>query len=169
MFKKNHAFFCTLCVYLQKATPGHKVHTIYLEYHSVCPLRIGTPPHPLSRKRVCPPRNQRGGHIFLRAREWGVPIRTTGEKPSTGSADKGRIAASHTEKGKRGNISACLADCMGMMSGAKYKAISSNDDISYRLLFSVVIQRYISSLLSSRTYSIYRIDNARHFALKITN
>jgi hypothetical protein len=34
----------------------HKVH-IYLEYHSVCPLvGIGTPPpHPLSRKRVCPP------------------------------------------------------------------------------------------------------------------
>ncbi len=39
----------------------HKVN-IYLEYHSVCPLvRIGTP-HPLSRKRMCPPPlNQRGG------------------------------------------------------------------------------------------------------------
>jgi hypothetical protein len=34
--------------------------SIYLEYHSVCPLvRIETP-HPISRKQMCPPRNQRG-------------------------------------------------------------------------------------------------------------
>ncbi len=33
---------------------------IYLEYQSVCPLvRIGTP-HPLSRKRVCPPLEPKG-------------------------------------------------------------------------------------------------------------
>ncbi len=57
---------------------------VYHEYQSVCPLvRIGTP-HPLSLCRVCPPRNQRGrGHTRLLVRWWGVPIRTTGEKPCT--------------------------------------------------------------------------------------
>jgi hypothetical protein len=50
----------------------HKVHK-YLEYHSVCPLvRIETPPHPLSRKRVCPPPGTTGGG--------GETVRTTGVK-----------------------------------------------------------------------------------------
>jgi hypothetical protein len=37
---------------------------------------------PLSRKRVCPPWNQKGGHTRLWLKGWGaeVPIPTTGEK-----------------------------------------------------------------------------------------
>jgi hypothetical protein len=63
----------------------HKVH-IYLEYRSVCPLvGIGTlrPPLPqASVYRVLPPPLilRRGGHTRLVVREWGVLIRTTGEK-----------------------------------------------------------------------------------------
>ncbi len=38
-------------------------------------------PHPLSRKRVCPlPEPKGGGHTRLRVMGWGVLIRTTGEK-----------------------------------------------------------------------------------------
>ncbi len=49
----------------------HKVHILY---NSVWPLvRIGSPP-PLSRKRVCPPLEPKGGiHTGLRVRGWGVP------------------------------------------------------------------------------------------------
>jgi hypothetical protein len=53
----------------------HKV-LIYIEHHSVCPLvGIGTPPHPFSHKRVCPPPpDQRvGGHTRLRLKGWGSP------------------------------------------------------------------------------------------------
>ncbi len=55
-----------------------RVIMLYIEYHSVCPLvRIGSP-RPISRKRVCPPRNQ-GATLDC---GWGVAdaIRTTGEK-----------------------------------------------------------------------------------------
>ncbi len=54
----------------------HKVRT-YKEYHSVCPLGgIGTLPvsQPLSRQRVCPsPQNRGGGHTRLRVRGWESP------------------------------------------------------------------------------------------------
>ncbi len=89
----------------------NKVH-LYQECHNACPLvRIGTPHH-LSPARECapppepkggelglpqPPHPQMsvpplwfrgGGHIrtHLPARGWGVPILTTGKKPSTLSA-----------------------------------------------------------------------------------
>ncbi len=45
--------------------------------------KLGLRPTHNSRKRVSPPRNQRGGHTRLCVRGWGVPIRTTGKKPST--------------------------------------------------------------------------------------
>ncbi len=43
-------------------SPFHPQSTyIYKEYHSVCPLvGTGTPPPPLSRKRVCPPPRTKG-------------------------------------------------------------------------------------------------------------
>ncbi len=60
----------------------HTVEGLYLEYNSVCPLvRIGSP-SPLSRKRVCPPRYQRGGNTRLRVRGWREPSLTTGAKAS---------------------------------------------------------------------------------------
>jgi hypothetical protein len=44
---------------------GIILHTVYLEYQSVCPIvRIGSPPPPpcpLSRKRVCSPLGTKGG------------------------------------------------------------------------------------------------------------
>jgi hypothetical protein len=41
----------------------HKVHVLYLEYHTVCPFLELGPPHPLSRKRVCPsPWNSKASH-----------------------------------------------------------------------------------------------------------
>jgi hypothetical protein len=62
---------------IPKFSPQSKyIPTIYLEYHSVCPLvGIGTP-HPLSRKRVCFPPGTKGGggvHTRLRVRGWGSP------------------------------------------------------------------------------------------------
>ncbi len=55
---------------------------IYLEYHYVCPLVGAGTPHPLSRKRVCPPTEPKGGGAHSPAGKGvgGVPIRTTGEK-----------------------------------------------------------------------------------------
>jgi hypothetical protein len=45
---------------------------------------MGPPPAPLPQAGVFHPRNQMGrGHTRLRMREWGVPIRMTGEMPST--------------------------------------------------------------------------------------
>ncbi len=38
------------------------------------------PLQPLSRERVCPPPEPKGGHTRMRVRGWGVPIRMTGEK-----------------------------------------------------------------------------------------
>ncbi len=56
---------------------NHKVHIIYLEYHSVCPLvGIGTPPPlPLPLTSVLSPRTIRGDgvHPRLRVRGWGSP------------------------------------------------------------------------------------------------
>jgi hypothetical protein len=50
-FATTSETFCLSCFYIYS----------YIEYHSVCPLvRIGTP-HPLSRKRVPPPRTKRAG------------------------------------------------------------------------------------------------------------
>ncbi len=63
---------------------SHKV-LIRLEYHSVCPIvRIGTP-HTLSRKLVCPPRNQRGGDTLAcgRVRGRGPQFGRLEKKPST--------------------------------------------------------------------------------------
>jgi hypothetical protein len=62
-------------------TSVHKIHMYIttVEYLCACPGLSPSPnwdpAHPLSRKRVCPPRNQRVGV--------GVPIRTAEEKPST--------------------------------------------------------------------------------------
>ncbi len=55
--------------------------TKYIPRVPQCPLvRIETP-HPLSRKRVCPPPSEsKGGHTRLRLKGWGVRIRMTGEK-----------------------------------------------------------------------------------------
>ncbi len=54
--------------------------TKYIEYHSVCPF-VGTgTPHPLSRKRVCPPPEPKRGGEHTRLRVRGVPIPTTWEK-----------------------------------------------------------------------------------------
>ncbi len=51
-------------------------YTVYLENHSVCPLiRIGNP-HPLSRKRVCPPPTESMGewiHSPADLGGWGSP------------------------------------------------------------------------------------------------
>ena len=47
-----------ICTVFKLCCPAHlfpNTPRTYLEYHNVCPLvQIGTP-HPLSRKRVCPP------------------------------------------------------------------------------------------------------------------
>jgi hypothetical protein len=60
---------------------NHIYSYIYLEHHSVCPLVRTWTPHPLSRKRVCPLRNQRGeGTHSPGDKRMGVPIRTTREK-----------------------------------------------------------------------------------------
>ncbi len=58
-------------------------YTVYLEYHSVCPLvGIGTP-HSLFCKRVCPPPlNQRGVTIACGWGGGGVPIGWQKKKPS---------------------------------------------------------------------------------------
>jgi hypothetical protein len=51
-------------------------------YSVVCPFsRIGSP-RPLSRKRVCPPQEPKGGGATFSGgwREGGEPVRTTGEK-----------------------------------------------------------------------------------------
>jgi hypothetical protein len=55
----------------------------YLDYQNVCPfVRIGTP-YSLSRKQVCPPRNQSGGHTRLRLMGWGgSQFRRLEKKPS---------------------------------------------------------------------------------------
>ncbi len=58
---------------------------VYLEYQSVC-LFVGIgSPHPFPRKRVClPPRTYGGGdNTRWRVREWGDPMRTTGQKADT--------------------------------------------------------------------------------------
>jgi hypothetical protein len=56
----------------------------YLEYHSVCsPSELG-PPHPLSRKRLCPPPEPKGGgYTRLRVREGGSQFGRLEKKPST--------------------------------------------------------------------------------------
>jgi hypothetical protein len=65
---------------MQRIGCGKKVHE-YLEYHSVCPLvRIGTP-HPLSRERVYPHQESKGGEHSPAGEGVGrVPIRTAGKK-----------------------------------------------------------------------------------------
>ncbi len=53
----------------------------YLEHHSACPLVRNGSTHPLSRKRMCPPPEPKGGgNTRLRLRRLADPIRTTGEK-----------------------------------------------------------------------------------------
>jgi hypothetical protein len=58
----------------------HKVHGTYIPVVAQClsPRPNWDPPAPLPQASVSPPRNQRGEHLPVR--EWGVPIRTTGEK-----------------------------------------------------------------------------------------
>ncbi len=56
-----------------------RVHDIYLEYHSVCPLVLGPHPPPLLSASVSP-LVPKGGHTHLRFKGGGVTIRTTGEK-----------------------------------------------------------------------------------------
>jgi hypothetical protein len=85
---------------------------IYLEYHGVCSLvRIGTPPHPISRKRVSSPppdRNQRGkGHTLLRVRGWESQFGLLEKKPTTLSTSyvffepflEGRVDTGHRHGG----------------------------------------------------------------------
>jgi hypothetical protein len=51
------------------------------EYHGVCPSSQLGPPHPLSRKRVCPPLGTKvGGDTRLRVRGWESPNLTTEKK-----------------------------------------------------------------------------------------
>ncbi len=63
--------------YFSIAGPGSQsTYSIYLEYHSECPLvGIGTPPPPLTQATEPSPRNQNGGggHTRLRVRRWGSP------------------------------------------------------------------------------------------------
>jgi hypothetical protein len=63
---------------------SHKV-LIYLEYHSVCPIdRIGTPPPIPSPASECvSPGTKGGGGTLSCGCGVGVPVRSTGKKPST--------------------------------------------------------------------------------------
>jgi hypothetical protein len=76
-----YSIACTVCTAYSLPTKYIYVYE-YLEYRSVCPLVQIRTPNLHSRKRVCPPRNQRG-HTRMRMRGWGGgdAIRTTGEKP----------------------------------------------------------------------------------------
>ena len=58
--------------------PQIQLYVLYLEYVSVCHLvRIGTHPHPILHKQVCPSSGTKEG-----AGGGWVPIPTTGEKAS---------------------------------------------------------------------------------------
>jgi hypothetical protein len=64
--------------------------TKYILYIPIVPAvsvpssELGPPPHPFSRERVCPPRNQRGGtHSPAGEGMWESQIGQLGKKPST--------------------------------------------------------------------------------------